>query len=286
MRGKKNLEKAIVLGLLLSTSVYGTAWARELTNVIFSDDGKTVTITDENMYISNDDYPVFDDNKMLGDFETVIITQNIGLDGLDICTLQEGKHKDFSETDFIITINGDTKNSDAMHLRNWVNNVKVKDFTAYVYSPNSDAINIGHESTSSVVEIMGNLTAEVLDGNGIRANSQITSSGTEMTSTIIVHGITDITIKGENVKGESIMSGLYTPTYDPAAVYAGDSAAYYNFLGWHGNQSLGHGKIYLYGDTLRNILGSVGSIPSEEVDEYLSNGYELTDIVGISYLEK
>ncbi len=45
-------------------------------------------------------------------------------------------------------------------------------------------------------------------------------------------------------------------------------------------------RIYLYGDTLRNILGSVSSIPSEEVDEYLSNGYELTDIVGISYLEK
>lgn len=45
-------------------------------------------------------------------------------------------------------------------------------------------------------------------------------------------------------------------------------------------------RIYLYGDTLRNILGSIGSIPSEEVDEYLSNGYELTDIVGISYLEK
>ena len=275
MKGKKNLEKAIVMGLLLSTSVYGTAWARELTNVIFSDDGKTVTITDENMYISNDNYPVFDDNKMLGDFETVIITQNIGLDGLDICTLQEGKHKDFSETDFIITINGDTKNSDAMHLRNWVNNVKVKDFTAYVYSPNSDAINIGHESTSSVVEIMGNLTAEVLDGNGIRANSQITSSGTEMTSTIIVHGITDITIKGENVKGESIMSGLYTPTYDPAAVYAGDSAAYYNLLGWHGNQSLGHGKIYLYGDTFLKtngnetygiLAGKNGSIEINNID--------------------
>ena len=45
-------------------------------------------------------------------------------------------------------------------------------------------------------------------------------------------------------------------------------------------------RIYLYGDTLRNILGSIGSIPSEEVDEYLSSGYELTDIVGISYLEK
>ena len=45
-------------------------------------------------------------------------------------------------------------------------------------------------------------------------------------------------------------------------------------------------RIYLYGDTLRNILGSIGSIPQENSEEYLNNGYELTDIVGVSYLEK
>ncbi len=45
-------------------------------------------------------------------------------------------------------------------------------------------------------------------------------------------------------------------------------------------------RIYLYGDTLKNILGSVGDIPKEEKENYLSNGYELTDTVGISYLEK
>ena len=45
-------------------------------------------------------------------------------------------------------------------------------------------------------------------------------------------------------------------------------------------------RIYLYGDTLKNILGSVGDIPKEKKDYYLSNGYELTDTVGISYLEK
>ena len=45
-------------------------------------------------------------------------------------------------------------------------------------------------------------------------------------------------------------------------------------------------RIYLYGDTLKNILGSVGNIPKEEKENYLSNGYELTDTVGISYLEK
>lgn len=45
-------------------------------------------------------------------------------------------------------------------------------------------------------------------------------------------------------------------------------------------------RIYLYKDTLRNILGSVGSIPKEDSEYYLNNGYELTDIVGVSYLEK
>lgn len=31
MKGKKNLERAIVLGLILSTGVYGSAWAAEVT---------------------------------------------------------------------------------------------------------------------------------------------------------------------------------------------------------------------------------------------------------------
>ncbi len=44
-------------------------------------------------------------------------------------------------------------------------------------------------------------------------------------------------------------------------------------------------RIYPYGDTLRNIFGSVGSITKENKEYYLNNGYLLTDTVGISYLE-
>lgn len=44
-------------------------------------------------------------------------------------------------------------------------------------------------------------------------------------------------------------------------------------------------RIYLYGDTLKNIFGSIGLIPEERKEEYLSSGYELTDTVGLSYLE-
>lgn len=43
---------------------------------------------------------------------------------------------------------------------------------------------------------------------------------------------------------------------------------------------------YLYGDTLRSILGSVGSIPKELKNDYLAKGYALTDTVGISNIEK
>lgn len=52
------------------------------------------------------------------------------------------------------------------------------------------------------------------------------------------------------------------------------------------NTKTGWKREYLYGDTLRNILGSVASIPKEEKKKYLSNNYSLTDIVGISNIEK
>ena len=44
-------------------------------------------------------------------------------------------------------------------------------------------------------------------------------------------------------------------------------------------------RVYNYGDTLKDIFGRVGGIPEEEKDDYLKKGYELNDIVGLSYLE-
>ncbi len=45
-------------------------------------------------------------------------------------------------------------------------------------------------------------------------------------------------------------------------------------------------RIYNYGDTLKDIFGSIGSIPQEKIDMYLKNGYKRNDIVGTSYLEQ
>ena len=45
-------------------------------------------------------------------------------------------------------------------------------------------------------------------------------------------------------------------------------------------------RIYPYNNILRSILGTVGKINKENKDMYLSKGYDLSDNVGISYLEK
>ena len=52
------------------------------------------------------------------------------------------------------------------------------------------------------------------------------------------------------------------------------------------NTKLDWERVYNYGDTFRTILGNIGTIPSEEKDEYLAKGYSLNDIVGTSYLEE
>ena len=55
------------------------------------------------------------------------------------------------------------------------------------------------------------------------------------------------------------------------------------------NVKLDWDRIYLYDDTLKTIFGKVSTssqgLPKELKDEYLSQGYSLTDRVGTSYLE-
>ena len=45
-------------------------------------------------------------------------------------------------------------------------------------------------------------------------------------------------------------------------------------------------RVYLYDDVFRSILGNISTISQEDKDYYLSRGYNLNDIVGVSYLEK
>lgn len=45
-------------------------------------------------------------------------------------------------------------------------------------------------------------------------------------------------------------------------------------------------RVYPYGDVFRSILGNISKISKEDKDYYLSRGYSLNDIVGVSYIEK
>jgi penicillin-binding protein A len=79
-------------------------------------------------------------------------------------------------------------------------------------------------------------------------------------------------------------------SYEPKEIISGINDTLYasilekNFLGIYG--SLKWERIYNYDNTLKDIFGSVGSIPKEEVNNYLDNHYSMNDLVGISYLEK
>ncbi len=45
-------------------------------------------------------------------------------------------------------------------------------------------------------------------------------------------------------------------------------------------------RVYPYGEILKSIFGTIGSIPKEELDFFLEKGYQRDDIVGVSGLEK
>lgn len=43
---------------------------------------------------------------------------------------------------------------------------------------------------------------------------------------------------------------------------------------------------YNYDTTLNNLFGNIGSIPKEDINTYLDKGYDISDFVGVSFLEK
>ena len=180
MKGKKNLEKAIVLGLLLSTSVYSAAWA----DFTISEDGNTL--------ISNGspitDYKSSDfSGRELSSFKKIIIEVN-NEPGLKTWS---GKYN-LNDTNVEITVNGYKSNSDGVHLTNWSPCFNVNSYTAVINANKSDALNLSQDATDPSAEI-NFLNAVVNDGNGIRANTHA-GSFQNQTATITINKSTTITI--------------------------------------------------------------------------------------------
>lgn len=190
---------------------------------------------------------------------------------------------DLSNTDMEVTVKGTTNNTDAVHLTNHGPYFIARNFSAYVHSPTSDALNLSHDAHAApegqgYAYIRENLTAVVDNGNGIRANASLEEGSI---NSITVDGTTDITIKTGTVTVENKLGGIITATadYKPAAVYAGDSCYFfdYNVLGFikgtAGSETLGQGTIKLNGDSILTTYGdgNYGVFAGKNGKIYLNN---------------
>ena len=229
MKGK-NLERAIILGLILSTGVYGTAWAEESYTIT----GNSIEINTNSTTGAGKTY----DGKNLSDFSDITINFNTNTDQVRALGIWSARY-DLPNTNVTVNVTGDGENNDGIHLSNWNPHFVANSFSAYIDSPISDAINISHDATTSYVTL-NKLTAVVNQGNGIRANAAWRENNV---NTITINENTDITI---NTNAGSDVSR-------PTAVWAGDSQRY--FLFW-GEETKGKGEVYLNGNTTLKLNGN------------------------------
>ena len=322
---KHILTKHILLALAMAAMVpAGQAWAADPEYTISNDNRELKIRTDSTVGPDS----TFG-NRKLNDFDKVTICYwPTGDDGGHRAMGIYSTKYDLESTDVVVNVkNNGHNNNDGVHLTNWAPHFVVKSYTANINSQNSDALNISHdakgtENGEQPYATIGDLTAIVSNGNGIRANSSINNS--KDTSTITVTGKTDITINSNPItvykqEHKEFNSGIISvevdanasTTYNPAAVYAGDDM-YSLQIGSYGmgGQSVGKGIIYLQGDTTLRLngegnygvyAGKNGSIDVNNIsitsggkNSYgiaaknsnliYGNGIELTDITATTYL--
>lgn len=244
---KKNLEKAVILGLLLSTGVYGTAWASA---VGIKPDGTEVKLNDNyegGLYIDYN-YTELGDNA-LTDYKEVEINVendvNRRVNGLSLV----GYQLIAPDTDFDITINRiDTAHGIYLARSGGADDnvptyFEIGNYTANISALDSDAFKISAQVYGDDVKAVVNndFNATVANGNGINISA---SRESDVISEFNVKGNTKITINSgaiENTYDVLFHPAPYTDVtvkYDPAAVYAGDTECYFTTNGYPVNGEL------------------------------------------------
>ena len=139
MKGK-NLERTVILGLLLSTGVYGTALAEIIPTI--DESGKLIINTNETVG-TNYSFQKNEKTYELGDFKNIEInfkeddkTTNDKKRPLGIYSARY----DLQDTNITVNVEG-SSNNDALHLTNWAPHFYVHDFNIYMNADSSDAIN-------------------------------------------------------------------------------------------------------------------------------------------------
>ncbi len=268
---KKNLEKAVILGLLLSTGVYGTAWASA---VGVKPDGNEVELNEINqggLYIDKN-YTELGDNA-LAEYETVKINVDNRTAQRSNGIYLNGYHLNAPDTDFDITINR-TDTAHGIYLANSrvaddnvLTYLEIGNYTANISALNSNAFEISCEEALGISEsvtkanINGNFIATVENGNGIKVSASSSENLDEKKAILNVQGKTDITINADIVKDMTrihMNSGYgdlgvdkVEVNYAPAGIYAGNTTCNFEFKGTPVNIEItdpGTGEIISYYD--------------------------------------
>ena len=281
---KKNLEKAVILGLILSTGVYGTAWADV---VGITADGNETTLTER--YEHGGLSITHSSNEYAGDALSKYETVKVSIDttgtsyrdktgiSLSATTIEA------PNTNFDITLTNSTGNMNGIKVSGAgdLQGFNIGNYTANISAPNSNALSIT-ESVASKSVINGNFKADVSNGIGMIIAAGAYDVRPAGDNNLIVRGNTNITIsnkslslKDERISGDNLLlQYIYVDTtYSPAAVYAGDSKPYFNWEGFdhvfevgdeqipvtdigqgiYGIETTGKGIITLEGDTAITI---------------------------------
>lgn len=263
---KKILMKHILAALTMAAMVpIGQAWAEEIPPEW------NPTVQENKLIIQNATGTVMSNytyqDKPLSEFETVEIHFNALGPGIRPVGVYSARY-DLKNTNVIVYTKGNASNNDALHFTNHYPHFNAKSLTIYADAKGSDAVNLSRDiTTNTSVNISGDLTAIVKDGNGIRANASI--QGNYLAS-ITVGGKTDITIQAD--AGNLLSAAISGAAINPTAVWAGSDANSTTA----DQKALGRGEINLNGKTTITLNGN--GLSGDGLGAFLGNG----QVYGIS----
>ena len=114
MARKKNLERAIILGLILSTGVYGSAWAAEVTTGDFENAANVhiegISVDENNYTVSKDN--ISNNNNSVQNTDKPNKPNPIQIDILDYGNSLEEAGAEIKNSDTNVSEEADSNNAD------------------------------------------------------------------------------------------------------------------------------------------------------------------------------
>ncbi|GKX52273.1 autotransporter outer membrane beta-barrel domain-containing protein [Budvicia aquatica] len=201
-----SISKKVGVLIFLSCPVTAIYAADNCTNTVDIDGKKHLTCTEVIYYYNPSEHG----GLALANYDSVTINTTTAaktspLQGWGIY----GNSSTYNFRDLSISTIGSA--SDGIITKNGKSIINIDNFTAITSGSSADGINIGRESSGSIVTINGNADVSTKNGMGIRSNTTYQGSGV---NTIIIKGDTSVTTEG---------SGSAQTGY---AVYAGHDSIY------------------------------------------------------------